>query len=156
MARSQIFYIVLGYVAAYMYALQFAVLVSNDENHSKFAKLNEIHEGCMIGCNGQDTQCQAKNQGQWWTSLTQYRGNNYYIGIDKTPNTSCFATFWSCSHFVLYLFLGYMAPDYFWTTFFIGGLFEFYEHKYYDCHDLLDIGFNTAGFVVGQFLRAFA
>lgn len=151
--NTQLYCIALGYLAAYVYALQFAVHISKDENRKQFTKLNEIHEGCMIGCDGQNTQCQEQHQKKWWTSLTQYRGKNYYIGIDKTVNPSCFATFWSSSHFVLYFFLGYTAPDYFWTTFMIGALFECYEYQYYDCHDLLDIGFNTTGFLLGKLLR---
>lgn len=149
MARYQIFYIVLGYLIAYLYALKFAVTASQEENRAQFARINKIHEGCVLGCKAQDAQC----QNDWWTSLTQYRGKNYYIGLDKTPNRFCFATFWSMSHFILYAFLGYMAPDYFWTTFLIGAAFEWYEHEYYDCHDLLDIGFNTAGFLVGRLWR---
>jgi hypothetical protein len=66
---------------------------------------------------------------------------------------TCLTTFWSASHFALYLALGMFAPSLFWQTFAIGATFEFYEKYAFDCHDVLDVAYNSAGFLIGKMAR---
>jgi hypothetical protein len=35
----------------------------------------------------------------------------------------------------------------------IGIGFEYFEYLFYDCHDLLDVGYNLLGFLTGAYLR---
>lgn len=103
-------------------------------------KMVAVQEKCLLSCKG------MKYGG---------RGDNYYIGVmdsaKKIKLQSCIATFWSFAHFTLYFFLGMFAPSLFWVTFFLGAAFEVYEYKAYLCHDLLDVFYNSAGFLVGQY-----
>jgi hypothetical protein len=82
------------------------------------------------------------------------RGDNYLIGIeDPVKNErmkNCLVTFWGVAHFALYFVLGVAAPDMFWETFAIGVGFEIYENYKFDCHDVLDVGLNSAGFLLGR------
>jgi len=132
------------YAAAYVYALKFAVSIQKCETEA-CKKFKDVHEGCLMGCpSGAEV-------------LTSARGGNYYIGANDPAQQNslkgCFATFWSGTHFMLYLLLGYFCPDLFWHTFIIGASFEYYEKHAFDCADPLDVLFNTTGFLLGRFIN---
>lgn len=126
------------YILAYAYALKFAVWAQTCPK-PWCKSLVKAQESCLLSRKG------MKYNG---------RGNNYYIGVmdaaKKQRLQSCVATFWSLAHFILYFGLGFFAPSLFWPTFFLGAAFEVYEYKAYLCHDLLDVFYNSAGFLVGR------
>jgi hypothetical protein len=79
------------------------------------------------------------------------RGSNYYLNnIYHTIPTKCLLTGWALSHVALYMILGYVLPDMFWETFFLGVLWEILECIIYSCHDVCDILWNTIGFLIGM------
>lgn len=106
--------------------------------------MNSVHESCLL------------NTCKFDTCKNNLRGLNYYIdNTDKDKQIklhNCLITFWGFTHFLLYFILGLLYPKYFWQTFFIGAGFELYEKLRYDCHDVLDIVLNTAGFILGFLL----
>ena len=127
------------YIIAYIYAMKFAVWTQTcDRPWCK--KIVKMQEKCILS---------KKNLNY------SGRGNNYYIGnMDSAKQTklkTCIATFWSAAHFTLYFFLGMFAPKLFWLTFFLGAAFEVYEYKAFLCHDVLDVFYNTIGFLVGMY-----
>jgi hypothetical protein len=63
-------------------------------------------------------------------------------------------TGWSCLHVLLYTILGFAAPQYWWLMLIVSGAWELYEFKApNDYHDLLDIGWNSSGMLLGMALR---
>lgn len=139
---SQYIVALILYVIAYIYAINIAPFISKSDN-IYLKKIDFVHESCYTNI------CNA--------DFSNTRGNNYYIDVmDQNKQKllkTCFMTFWGLSHFVLYSFLGYFAPDLFLETFMIGVAFEGLEKYKYDCHDLLDIGFNSVGFLFGRSLN---
>lgn len=93
-----------------------------------------------------------------WDFLRDNRGKNYYLnnpnGIDKDVTPNCMFTIWGLSHVVLYMILGWFVPNMFWQTLIIGIMFEYLENWTYDCHDILDVMWNTIGFLLGKYLRS--
>lgn len=96
-----------------------------------------------------------------WDFLRRYRGKNYYLNktnntnnIDSDVTPNCMLTIWGLSHVILYMILGWFVPDKFWETLLIGIAFEFLEKWSYDCHDILDIMWNSVGFLIGRYLRS--
>ena len=93
--------------------------------------------------------------------ITQGRGCGSFITVGKNKymdnNTEdmryCFLSGWSLSHLFTYMLLGYFCPSLFWVTFIIGTFFETFECIAFDCHDILDILCNTAGFGIGYLIQ---
>jgi len=126
------------YILAYWYSLKFAVAL-NDCHTDACNKLRRAHESCL---------CHVR------ANLSPLRGDQYYIGAmdakKREELNGCAMTFWSASHFYLYLLLGFFAPALFWETFIAGVGFEIYEKYAFDCHDVLDVMYNSAGFLLGR------
>ena len=138
--RKQIINVLFLYIIAYIYSLVYAPMIANDKDHF----INKLHEKCLYECD----VCRI---------ITSGRGDNYYIAA-MTPEkqkqlNKCLFSFWGLTHFILYVFIGYFAPDLFYETFIVGIVFEVFEFYKYDCADPLDIVWNTLGFIVGKSLR---
>lgn len=114
---------------AYIYSIILAPKLINNE------KINNIHESCFINC--KYNICNLSS-----------RGDNYYINSSKTSE-KCMMTFWGFTHVLLYTILGFLFPDMFIQLFLLGIIFEIYEKYKFDCHDTLDIYFNTIGLLIG-------
>jgi hypothetical protein len=136
--------LVLVYFIAYLYCIPFAVWAAKQP---ELAVINSAHKDCILGL------CLPRVQ----TVLTATRGKNYIIsdrgGTSSARLKSCLITFWSFAHFMLYFILGLLLPHMFLETFVIGVGFEIFEYYKYDCHDALDIFFNTTGFLIGRTVR---
>lgn len=99
--------------------------------------------GCVVGCPAND--------------CGRGRGSNYFIGdgpnaeVDNARIQSCLMTFWGLTHFAMHFLLGYVVPtQHGFVVSFVGGvLFELWEYSAHDCHDALDILYNTAGWYAG-------
>ena len=65
----------------------------------------------------------------------------------------CVCTMWSLMHFLFYILLGYFSPSLFYMTLCIGIVFEIVEYFTFDCHDILDIVYNSSGFAIGYLLH---
>ena len=130
------------YFLAYLYCIPFAVWATK---RPELSKLNAAHEDCLFGL------CVPSVQ----ATLQATRGKKYIIteGENSDRLKSCLVTFWSFSHFLLYFVLGLVLPHMFLEVFFIGLAFELYEYKKFQCHDALDILFNTTGFLAGRTVR---
>lgn len=136
------------FIALIIYGIAFiyAIIIAPKIGYCKTSLcniINNIHETCLVYSNN--------------TNITKYRGDNYYIGITdkekKEKLDNCLITWWGGTHFLLYCILGYTVPTLFWETFTLGCLFEVYEYKKYQCHDALDIILNTAGFLLGRYVK---
>lgn len=110
---------------------------------SKYAFVKNIGEYCIIGC-GRDSCKKLGNAG---------RGNNYHDTQDaSTPaQTGCMMTGWELSHFITHIFVGYYLNMYYSTALSVG--YELYEYKTCDCHSGFDIVYNTAGGIVGTYIK---
>lgn len=131
------------FIVAYAYSLEFAPW-SKQCTKEWCGKMNNIHESCLVGCN------------EYTKPLTTFRGQSYIIGGDPEKNNrmkNCLITFWGFTHYMLFAIVGFIAPELFWEMFLLGCGFELFEHAKFDCHDALDIGLNTAGFLTGQYVR---
>lgn len=136
------------FILSYFYCFVYAPGIIGELDTSTFnGKMNKIHESCIYGCDGDDV-C---------PHLTQYRGDSYYIGSMNSEKLKklkkCLVTWWSLTHFITYLVLGYLFPEYFWPLFLFGVLFEIYERYMYRCEDGLDIIYNTLGLITGVYLK---
>ena len=147
--KYKLLIIALIVVFAYVYSIIFATHVTklSKETNDKWPnKINDIHETCVMTCN--KPFCQ---------SACNFRGNNYYIGSDKKLDSgtseTCLVTFWSAGHFVLFMIIGFIMPELFIVALILGIGFEVYEYYRFDCHDPLDIIWNTSGFIVGMLLN---
>lgn len=138
--------LLLIYAVAYLYCIPFAVWAAKQP---ELARLNVAHEDCVLGL------CVPSIQ----NVLAATRGKKYIIddtGAGTTNSSrikSCLVTFWSAMHFGLYFVIGLSLPNLFLETFLIGVAFEVFEYYKYECHDALDILFNTTGFLVGRAVR---
>lgn len=71
------------------------------------------------------------------------------------PNIDCcIMTGWNVSHFLFYLVLGFISPQKWRELILVGILFEVFEACFLKCHDWSDIFYNTAGVLLGTFLRS--
>lgn len=136
------------FILAYVYSLIFAVNISNSRD-GLYGFINKLHESCLLHCS--HDIC---------TSATYYRGDNYYIDSTdaekKKKLKTCIMSFWSFTHFVIYLILGMIAPKYFILFFITGCVFELYEKIVYNCEDALDIFWNTTGLIIGIMINNYA
>lgn len=103
--------------------------------------------------------------------LTSWRGSKYYVlTLDKEKRERenhlfenekdivhkrryCLMTMWAFTHMWLYLIIGFYCPKLFFASFFVGVLFEYFEGYFFQCHDALDIVFNSLGFLIGYQLQ---
>jgi glycopeptide antibiotics resistance protein len=53
------------------------------------------------------------------------------------------------------MIIGFFCPALFWLTFGIGFLFEILECLYANCHDAMDLVYNSLGFGLGKLLNQF-
>jgi VanZ family protein len=88
--------------------------------------------------------------------IKKYRGNNYYLrnndGTKKDNNKQCLLTGWGISHFFMYFTMGFLWPDKFQVALYIGMMYEILESGL-ECHDILDIFWNSTGFLVGSYFN---
>lgn len=108
--------------------------------------LNVLFEHCWTG---------STTSGGWLQTL---RGGNYWISVTddqkiKRNSRYCLVTTWALTHVILYAIIGFLFPNMFWLTFMIGLLYEVMEWVLLDCHDVLDLGWNSIGFLIGASLR---
>jgi len=85
--------------------------------------------------------------------LEQLRGKNYWLHAQRKSSKYCLVTSWAICHIILYAIIGYMFPNLFWETFAIGVVYEILEWKLFDCHDVLDVLWNSIGFFIGVMIR---
>ena len=103
--------------------------------------LNEFFDKCWVG-ESNDHVLQA------------LRGNNYWMSLTEKPKPRfCLFTTWALTHVILYAIIGFMYPTMFWPAFLIGVGFEILEWVTFDCHDILDIVWNSVGFFLGAMLK---
>lgn len=141
--NRQVIAILIIYTIGYIYSLIFAPAIVNKKS-GILGCINKFHKESIITING----CEP---------LTQFRGDNYYISEMsdelKSELNTCLLTTWGALHMLLYAFIGYFAPDYFWETFAVGVAFECYEAVAFNCEDPLDVVWNSIGFMVGKSCR---
>lgn len=106
----------------------------------------------------------------WKKRMAYWRGDNYGLEthdfsgrpipkasqrrVPRGEKPYHVMTGWSCLHVLLYAVLGFAAPKHWPTFLLVSGLWELFEfHGSNDYHDLLDIGWNSAGMLLGMTLR---
>lgn len=71
------------------------------------------------------------------------------------PRIDC--GFWCWSHIIMYIFLGYYAPKYWYISFYAGAIFEsiekFLEKYIAVVADHRDVWLNTLGLIIGMVIR---
>lgn len=100
--------------------------------------------------------------------LTSTRGKNYFTISEKKTNESeeekekheknskyCLVAFWAITHIGLYTLIGFFCPNLFIETFIVGALFELGEKMFYNCHDALDVIYNSIGFGIGYLIHKY-
>ncbi len=95
--------------------------------------------------------------------LTSMRGKNNFTVNDVEKNLKnkikqknaknndkyCLLSLWALTHIFLYMLIGFFCPDLFIPSFIIGVIYEIVEKYALDCHDVLDIFYNSLGFGIG-------
>ena len=106
-------------------------------------------------------ECLYSNNSPIVQFLTSTRGKNYYGMTDESDQTEspeerekmekkgCLVSVWALTHIFLYIVIGFYCPDLFIPTFLLGVFFEYTEKLYSNCHDALDVVFNSIGFGIG-------
>lgn len=90
--------------------------------------------------------------------LTSSRGTEYYLTLPKYKylnKKNCLVSMWAFTHLGLYTMIGLFCPDLFYCSLVVGILFELSEYITKDCHDILDVVFNTIGFGIGYQINRF-
>ena len=92
--------------------------------------------------------------------LTCKRGKGFFLingkqctEEERDTKKYCIFTMWSAMHLLFYIFLGYHCPSLFCATLLLGVAFEIFEYFAFDCHDMLDIVYNSCGFGIGYLLK---
>jgi len=73
---------------------------------------------------------------------------------DVYANGNCLVSSWNVSHILAYMVLGYFLPDFFLETLIIGIVFESIE-SVNNCHDVLDVFYNSIGYLMGMALHKY-
>jgi hypothetical protein len=86
--------------------------------------------------------------------LTQFRGRRYFLtnGDGNGKVKYCMLSLWGVLHFVLFVLIGLFVPNIGWEVLGASLVYEGGEYVLYQCHDLLDVGINMAGYLVGSFV----
>lgn len=124
------------YILSFISLIAVAILLAT----RWFPQLENIIEKCWI-------------DGEFTSNLKFLRGPQYTLTGNEPKKEFCLVTTWGVSHFIMYAVIGYMFPQFFWESFAIGVAFEGLEWATLECHDVLDIAWNTFGFVFGAWLR---
>ena len=112
-----------------------------------FKPVERVFETCWIGK-------KKKGKGDDIPSkLGRFRGRNYFLTPEGRHSGYCLVTSWAITHIALYAILGFMFPERFWETLAVGVLFEGVEWIALDCHDMLDVIWNSMGFCLGYWLH---
>ena len=111
-------------------------------------------------------ECIYYNESPICKKLTSTRGSKYYTisGERKVTNDDdkklfeknqsyCIVSLWALLHIILYIIIGFYCPNLFIPSLIIGALFEYFENLQWDCHDALDVAFNSFGFGIGYVLN---
>lgn len=133
---------------AYLYAIAFAPLIENINDDSFFGKIANLNKSCFYNCSSKKCKKIIKIN----------RGRQYFISIPESEQehiSGCIVTFWSFTHFIMYFILTLLVPSFYIEFFFLGIVFEIYEHYHFNCQDVGDIYFNTLGIVLGKYLSPF-
>jgi hypothetical protein len=126
------------YIISFMMCLIIHYLSS--VNHSYKTGLNKYIQECLYSSDSNLTKL-----------LTSSRGTEYYLISEKYKNThnkTCLVSIWAFTHIFLYMMIGVYCPNLFFPSLIVGVLFELGE-KVFNCHDVLDVIFNSIGFGIG-------
>lgn len=66
---------------------------------------------------------------------------------------TCFTSIWHVIHFVGHLIGGFLFPMWWFEILALTTAFELYEYFSCRCHDVSDVVYNTAGILLGVYLR---
>ena len=137
------------YSLAYIYCFHFAAKIENIRS-GVIGQINNVHTSCIQSCLPSNKIC---------NKFSNLKGKKYYTNSrDETKNTEvhkCYSTFYNFTHFLLYFLLGIFSPNCFKETLAIGIAFELIEREYFHCEDVLDILYNTMGFICGKYSRLY-
>lgn len=135
-----------------VYAAAFAVLafVTSMLFSGWFKPVERLFETCWLGNNthGKGDDLPSK--------LGRIRGSNYFLTPSGRHSGYCLVTTWAVTHIALYAVLGFLFPNRFWETLAVGVVFEGLEWLTFDCHDMLDVVWNSLGFLLGSSVARWA
>lgn len=106
-------------------------------------------------CNTDDNgYCMIKtNNNNLNSFIKKYRGSTYYPHISDSNDEECLLTEWGLSHFLSCMVIGFLVPRQ-WLLLFLATVFwEIGEYYIADCHDILDLVWNSLGIVTGVGIR---
>ena len=103
---------------------------------------SRVGNACLLKCKGQ--LCQLCSHA--------CRGSNYTLDDESEDLYQCLVTGYSFLHVVLYFFLGLLTPYLLPYVLLVGVGWELFE-KRMECHDQMDVAYNTIGFILGGALR---
>ena len=114
--------------------------------------LLSVDHSYNAGMNKYIQECLYSSDSNLSKLLTSSRGTEYYLTSEKYKkiyNKNCLVSIWAFTHIFLYMMIGFFCPNLFFPSLIVGILFELGEKVFYNCHDVLDVIFNTIGFGIG-------
>lgn len=132
-------------VLAFIYGISFVLLLSTGLVFLGLPNIRKIFDHCFIS-----------SPPTLYNFVKNYRGSNYYLRpqIEYTEDQQrCLYTSWALTHTILYFIIGFILPDLFWQSLIVGIIFEYLEDWQHDCHDILDVVWNSIGFILGAGFR---
>jgi hypothetical protein len=151
--KNQVYILMFLYIVS-IFLIYIAYLIRKNKIYNK--AINKYNQKCML-----------YNKSKIAQKFTKHRSIHYYLynldNVDKYDDNSkkiilyktkyCVVTFWSVSHIMLYLLIGFFCPSLFIPSFVSGVIWEGLEKKFFQCHDIIDIFYNSFGFAIGYLLN---
>lgn len=134
-------------VLAFIYGISFVLLLFTGFVFLGFPNIRKIFDHCFIS-----------SPPALYDFVKNYRGSHYYLRpqIEYTDaQQRCLYTSWALTHTILYFIIGFILPDMFWQSLIVGIIFEYLEDMQQDCHDILDVIWNSIGFILGAGFRRY-
>jgi hypothetical protein len=137
--------IVIAFILAHIFIFDICAMLT-----SRFKWAVDAHKWCWKKCDKKNPLCGM---------LAKARGDHYYLGETELDYRSqindskfCWLGSWHISHILTHACLGFFTEN-LWLSLGAGIGFEFYEMLRFDCHDSLDIVWNTVGFFLGYMIK---
>lgn len=119
----------------FIYWLFFIKLDGTDHRIAK-----AFDSGCWISC--KNPVCKR---------LMRLMRDDDYMIFSKTCHDECLYSAWEVSHVLLHIAIGYYLN--LWVSMSLSIVFEIWEHVSHNCGSVVDVVWNTAGFLAGVGLR---
>jgi uncharacterized Tic20 family protein len=148
----------------FIYIISFVLVLLTNEilkyNNSYSNTISNLINKCFLLNETKLTKWLTKSRGKYYYTITENKTREKYLtkeekGLVDKKLKYCLITLWAVVHIGLYIIIGFLCPNLFIQSFFIGAMFELYEKYAFKCHDSLDVIFNSIGFGIGYMINKF-